>query len=304
MSARPKTTLEQWRMFQAVVDCGGYAQAADKLNKSQSSLNHAVTKLQDMLGVQLLEVRGRKAFLTDAGRIILHRSRQLTGQILALEELAANLDQGWEAEIRVAVEAIYPRAPLYQAIAQFYPQSRGSRVILKETILTATQEAIRDGWDLVITPHVPTGFLSAPLCGISLHPYCHPQHPLTELSALTEQDLVGHLQIVIMDNAQQPTMEIGWLKAGQRWSVSHFYEARSLLREGMGFAWLPDHLVADDLAAGRLHRLPVQFGGERRLTAQMMLPRGEQTGPGARALASLITQADHALYPASAPSSE
>ncbi|MGL5500833.1 MAG: helix-turn-helix domain-containing protein, partial [Plesiomonas shigelloides] len=62
MSARPKTTLEQWRMFQAVVDCGGYAQAADKLNKSQSSLNHAVTKLQDMLGVQLLEVRGRKAF--------------------------------------------------------------------------------------------------------------------------------------------------------------------------------------------------------------------------------------------------
>ena len=153
-------------MFQAVVDCGGYAQAADKLNKSQSSLNHAVTKLQDMLGVQLLEVRGRKAFLTDAGRIILHRSRQLTGQILALEELAANLDQGWEAEIRVAVEAIYPRAPLYQAIAQFYPQSRGSRVILKETILTATKGGIRGGWELVSTPHVPAGLLRAPVGGI------------------------------------------------------------------------------------------------------------------------------------------
>ena len=35
---RPKSTLEQWRIFQAVVEFGGYAQAAEKLNKSQSSL--------------------------------------------------------------------------------------------------------------------------------------------------------------------------------------------------------------------------------------------------------------------------
>ena len=44
---RPKTTLEQWRILQAVVDHGGYAKAADYLNKSQSSLNHAVAKLQN-----------------------------------------------------------------------------------------------------------------------------------------------------------------------------------------------------------------------------------------------------------------
>lgn len=30
---RPKSTFEQWRIFQAVVDCGGYAQAAEALNK-------------------------------------------------------------------------------------------------------------------------------------------------------------------------------------------------------------------------------------------------------------------------------
>ncbi|MGL6117837.1 LysR family transcriptional regulator [Plesiomonas sp.] len=292
--SRPKTTLEQWRMFQAVVDHGGYAQAAEKLNKSQSSLNHAVSKLQEMLGVQLLEVRGRKAFLTDAGRVILHRSRQLTGHALAVEELAANLDQGWEAEIRIAIESIYPRQPLLDAITQFYPQSRGSRLIIKDTILTATQEAIRDGWDLVITPHVPAGFLGEPLCSISLHPYCHPEHALAEFTVLNEQDLVGHLQIVIMDNALQPTMEIGWLKAGQRWSVSHFYEAKNLLLSNMGFAWLPDHIAEPEFQQGLLHRLPVQFGGERRLTAQLLLPRGEQTGPGAKTLANLMIQADRA----------
>ena len=72
---RPKSTLEQWRIFQAVVEFGGYAQAAERLNKSQSSLNHAVAKLQQTLGVALLEVRGRKAFLTDevGGQAVLGR---------------------------------------------------------------------------------------------------------------------------------------------------------------------------------------------------------------------------------------
>ncbi|HBN88666.1 helix-turn-helix domain-containing protein, partial [Rheinheimera aquimaris] len=66
MPYRPRSTLEQWRILQAVVDAGGYAQAAELLSKSQSSLNHAVAKLQTQLGVELLEVRGRKAYLTEA----------------------------------------------------------------------------------------------------------------------------------------------------------------------------------------------------------------------------------------------
>ena len=93
---RPKTTLEQWRILQAVVDHGGYAKAADYLNKSQSSLNHAVAKLQNLLDVQLLEVKGRKAFLTPAGEVMLRRSRNLTDNVEALEALAVNINQAWE----------------------------------------------------------------------------------------------------------------------------------------------------------------------------------------------------------------
>ena len=102
MPYRPKSTLEQWRILQAVVDAGGYAQAAELLNKSQSSLNHAVAKLQNQLGVELLHVVGRKAFLTAAGEVMLRRSRLLTQQIEDLELLAANIDMGWEPELRLA----------------------------------------------------------------------------------------------------------------------------------------------------------------------------------------------------------
>ena len=112
---RPKSTLEQWRIFQAVVEYGGYAQAAEKLNKSQSSLNHAIAKLQQTLGVALLEVRGRKAYLTDAGDMFLRRAKLLNQNMQELELLAHNIHQGWEAEIRLAVEIAHPRRPLNRA---------------------------------------------------------------------------------------------------------------------------------------------------------------------------------------------
>jgi DNA-binding transcriptional LysR family regulator len=89
--SRAKSTLEQWRIVQAVVDFGGYAQAAEKLNKSQSSLNHAVSKLQHQLGINLLEVKGRKAYLTEQGEVLLRRSRHLTQSVEELEQLASNL---------------------------------------------------------------------------------------------------------------------------------------------------------------------------------------------------------------------
>ena len=63
----PRVTREQWRALQAVVDQGGFAQAAGFLNRSQSSVSYAVGKLQGQLGVPLLRIKGRKAELTEHG---------------------------------------------------------------------------------------------------------------------------------------------------------------------------------------------------------------------------------------------
>ena len=143
---RAKSTLEQWRIIQAVVDYGGYAQAAEKLNKSQSSLNHAVAKLQFQLGVQLLEVKGRKAYLTECGEVLLRRSRHITQSVSELELLANNLETGWEPSLTIAREIIYPMDDLVDVLSQFYPVSRGTRVTVLDTVLTGTAELINNDY--------------------------------------------------------------------------------------------------------------------------------------------------------------
>jgi DNA-binding transcriptional LysR family regulator len=289
MPYRPRSTLEQWRILQAVVDAGGYAQAAELLNKSQSSLNHAVAKLQSQLGVELLEVIGRKAQLTEAGEVMLRRSRVLTQQIEDLELLADNIEQGWEPEIRVAVELAYPKHFLYRALQTFYPLSRGSRVQIIDTVLTGTSEIIvQKKADLVIAGVVPKGYLGEPLYVSRFIAVVGAGHELANQLKLDQNQLSQFLQIVIRDTAQKPLENIGWLKAEQRWTVDTFHEAIEILQLGLGFCWLPDFAAASALAKGDLVQIQLNNSSERLVPMSLLTPQEETLGPGSKQLRQLI----------------
>jgi DNA-binding transcriptional LysR family regulator len=287
---RPKSTLEQWRILQAVVDHGGYAHAAEQLNKSQSSLNHAVSKLQSILGVQLLEVKGRKAYLTEAGEVMLRRSRHLTQNVHDLEDLAYNLKQRWEPEVTLAVDLAYPKSLLVPVLRSFAKDCRGSRLKMLDTVITGTEEAITQGWaDLVISHAIPKGFLGEPIAEVVFVLVCHPDHPLSKVdSPIDPNELQQHLQLVIKDTSASPNEQQGWLKSESRWTVSQFHTAIDLMLEGMGFCWLPEHTVTQLIADNKLRKLALQGSSFRKLISYLVKPKPDNIGPCSSLLADLI----------------
>lgn len=285
-----KTTLEQWRILQAVVDYGGYAHAAEALHRSQSSLNHAVKKLEHQLGVDVLEVKGRKAFLTEAGEALLRRSRILTETAEGLEKLAENIDMGWEPQLTICVEAIYPRDLLFRALARFYPESRGTRIRIIDTVLTGSVEQIvSNRVDLAITGHVPRGYTHEELCRIEFMLVTHRRHELAGLGGtVTQQELVKHMQVVIKDTALKPSESQGWLKSEQRWTVDSFERAKQILKHGLGFCWLPRHEVLEELASGEFVALAVDFSSTRTGTVSLVVPDPDDLGPGGKRLYDIL----------------
>ena len=217
----PRVTLDQWRTLQAVVDHGGFAQAAEILHRSQSSVSYTVARMQEQLGVPLLRIEGRKAVLTDAGEVLLRRSRQLVNQAGQLEELAHHMEQGWEAEVRLVVDAAYPNAKLIRALTAFMPQSRGCRVRLREEVLSGVEEVLKDGTaDLAISGLDITGYLGQELGTVEFVAVAHPNHSLHQLQRkLSVQDLQSQMQVVVRDSGQRQPRDIGWLGAEQRWTV-------------------------------------------------------------------------------------
>ena len=291
----PRVTLEQWRTLQAVVDQGGFAQAAEALHRSQSSVSYTVARMQEQLGVPLLEIVGRKAELTEAGAALLRRSRYLLKEAQQLEELAWNMDQGWEAEVHLVVEAAYPTERLARALGAFMPQSKGCRVQLREEVLSGVEEHLHSGAaDLAISGISIPGYLPQQLNDVEFIAVAHPDHPLHQLNRpLTHTDLQGHLQVVIRDSGRHQPRDEGWLGAEQRWTVTNMSTSRKLVCQGLGFAWLPHHEITEQLEHRTLLALPLEQGQQRAANMYLYSNKDKALGPATRILAELIIQHSH-----------
>jgi DNA-binding transcriptional LysR family regulator len=286
----PRTTLEQWVVLAAVIDEGGFAAAAEALGRSQSSVSYMVRQLQEQVPVPLLETKGRKAQLTEAGAVLLRRARALLDDARSVEALAASLAQGWEPEIRLAADTIFPPALLLRALDAFAPVSRATRVELVESVLSGTQEVLlRREVDLAIAGMPPPGFLGEPLMPIEFVAVSSPRHPLQQLGRpITTQDLKAHRQLVVRDSGSRRRLDAGWLGADERWTVTNRTTQIELLKHGLGFAWVPREYVWAELDAGELAPLPLAEGGTRHQEIYLVYADRDSAGPATRELARIL----------------
>jgi DNA-binding transcriptional LysR family regulator len=287
----PKVTLDQWKMFHAVIEHGGYAQAAEKLYKSQSTITYGIQKLQEQLGTKVLTIKGRKAVLTDAGEVLLRRSKTLLREADELERVASSLSQGWEAQISIVMDAIFPTCIVTDALNRLADITPDTRIEFRETVLSGTTEALIDGTaDLAITGTVPQGFLGEPLLNVEFQPVAHPDHPLHQSGQpISLQDLKRERQLVTMDSGRK-RVDSGWLGAEQRWSVNQMSIAIDQVSQGLGFAWLPVTRIRNQLEQGLLKPLPLKDGGVRYVQSYLVFKDPDQAGPGTLKLAELLTE--------------
>jgi DNA-binding transcriptional LysR family regulator len=296
-----RISLEQWRSLLAVVDAGGYAQAAGVLNKSQSSVTYAVQKIEALLGVKAFEVIGRKAHLTPTGEVLYRRAKALLEEAVALESAAGSLAAGWEPELRLAAEILFPTWLLLQSFARFADERPQIRIELYESVLSGTEEAlVHRTVDLAICSRVPRGFAGDPLMRLRFIAAAHPDHPLHRLGReLTLQDLRRHRHLIIRDTGSQRRSG-SWLGAEQSWTVSHKATSIHAAGMGLGFAWYAEEWVRGDLARGVLKQLPLREGGERWGELYLVFADRDYAGPGALRLAEII-RAEVAAQTAHAP---
>jgi DNA-binding transcriptional LysR family regulator len=293
----PRTDAAQWRVLQAVVEYGGFAQAAARLHRSQSSISYTIARLQEQIGVALLEPDGRRMRLTPAGSVLLREAAQLVDQFERLELRAAQLGQGWEAEVRLAVDALYPTGQLLEVLGQFSACCPDTRLQLHEVVMSGADEALFGGTvDLAIGTRVPPGFLGDWLFDAHFIAVAAPEHPLHQLDrALSVDDLAEHTQMVVRDSGAERPRDFGWLGARQRWTVSKTETSVAAVVSGLAFSWLPEHAVASLITEGRLRPLPLQSGQRRHLPIYLIQADPERSGPAAQRLCSLFKQAGASL---------
>jgi DNA-binding transcriptional LysR family regulator len=288
----PRITLEQWQALTAVVDAGSYAKASEALHKSQSAVTYAVQKLESVLGVKAFAIEGRKATLTPTGQLLYRRALALLGEARSLEHAASSVSAGWEPEIGVAVEMLFPSGLALRCLNRFGLESPHTRIELIESVLAGTTEALLRGHaQLAIGGQIPQGFVGDPLVRLRLIAVAHPDHPLHKLGRqVTLQDLRPYRQLVVRESDAKRASNTLAVEAPQRWTVTHVATSIEAVRSGFGFGWYAEDRVRPELVSGALKILPLREGGTRFAQLYLMFADRENAGPGTLRLAQIIRE--------------
>jgi DNA-binding transcriptional LysR family regulator len=295
----PRTTAEQWAVLAAVVDEGGFAQAAARLSRSQSAVSYTLARLQEALQVPLLELQGRKAVLTPNGSALLKRARPLLRELQAIERMAGSMKLGWEPQLRLAVDAAFPRDRLLAILAELQGLCPQTDVQFSDEVLSGAEDAILESKaDVVVTTLVPPNVLSQPLFAVIFIAVAQRDHPLLKLGrTVTVADLATHPQVVVRDSGTRKPRDEGWLNAHRRCTVSSMDASLATVQSGLAYAWLPEHLVQPSLDNGTLQVLPIEFGSMRSVPLHLVLVHPELAGPAAQAAVECFQR--HMPLPAS-----
>lgn len=285
-----KVTLEQWRALLAVIDAGGYAKAAELLNKSQSAVSYAISQLETALGVKVFQLQGRKAVASPAGELLYRRAKQLLEQAERLEKSAGCLSIHVEPLVKIAADIIIPTTCVLQCLAIFAQDFPDTRVEIFESVLSGTEDALLQRQvDLAIGGRVPMGFMGEKLVTVTMRGVSSANHPLQLLGRpINDEDMRQHRQIIVRDSGQYRRRTEGWQEADQRWTVSHIKTSLDAMRMGLGYAWLPDAYTHEDIAAGRLKYLPVEVGSVREVTTYLTFADRDFAGPATKHLAEIL----------------
>src|SRR5205807_1533857 len=128
------------------------------LHLSQSSVTYLVQKLESQLGVKVFQSQGRRSILTPTGQLLYRRAQMLIDEAAGVEKAARAISAGWEAEIGIASEILFPQRILLESLAAFAEESPHTRIEIIESVMRGTAEALIDGRaELGISPQIPHG---------------------------------------------------------------------------------------------------------------------------------------------------
>ncbi len=274
MSNPGTPTLDQLRIFLAVVETGSFAAAGRKLHRAVSVISYGIANLEAQLGLPLFEREGtKKPRLTQAGEAVLAEARTVAIGIDGLRAKVKGMLDGLEAEVSLVVDVMVPADRLAVVLRAFQAQFPTVSLRLHIEGLGAVAALVLDGRaDLGIAGPVAAQIEGLERCtagSVALVPVAAPDHPLARAGGLLPGAAREHVQLVLTDRSPLTEGRDFAVNSPHTWRLSDLGAKHALLREGIGWGNMPLPMIEADLVAGTLVRLvmPDQPGGLYRFSA-------------------------------------
>jgi LysR family transcriptional regulator AphB len=253
-------------LFIAVIDAGSFTLAADRLNMPKANLSRKISRLEQQLGVTLLERTTRKQHITEAGKHYLTHCRRISQEIeLAEISITQSLNEV-KGQLKIGVSVGMGHEIIKPVLGQFLRQH--SAVNLELSLLNSHVDLIEEGYDLVIRiGEMADSRLFAKRLGIvGRKIFASPEYMKHhgEIKLIEE---LRHADFLLMSSIQGSGLILltskekqHELKVKPRMLVDDFLILKQMAIEGLGVAIIPDYMCEHEVADGDLVQVLANWG--------------------------------------------
>ena len=173
-------TLHQLRLFQSLAKHLNYTRVAEELHLTQPAVSIQIKRLEESMGLPLVEQKGKRLFLTEAGREMFEACRDVLDRLRVLDEDMSSMEAGVQGPLTIAAitTAKYFMPHLLGAFLRDYPAVEPRLTITNQARVMERLDQNLD--DMVIMGTLPQDmniesqyFLDNPLVVVA-----PPDHPL------------------------------------------------------------------------------------------------------------------------------
>jgi DNA-binding transcriptional LysR family regulator len=275
--------LNDMALFVEVVKTRSFRRAADALGMPNSTLSRRISLLEEGIGLRLLNRTTRKIELTEAGQLYYERCSRIVEEArIAYEELGDMVAQP-TGVLRVSLPVDFATtylAPLLPEFAMLYPG-----ISFDFDLTPRNVDLVGEPFDLAIRMATPenSSLINRVIARMTGRFYASPEY--LDVNGLPSRpaELEEH-QCLTMPTMTTWTAQSGNKtvspKVGSRFRMNSVSMIRQLAVLGLGIAFLPERIVAEDLKAGRLKRLLPEWQGAEQpvyaVTETRLLPAKTQ----------------------------
>lgn len=284
--------LDALHTLEVVVREGSLARAAQHLHRVQSAVSYQLKKLEQQLGIALLNREGYRIKLTPAGEAVLAEGRRLLTHATHIELLAQQFNEGWEPRLTLIIDGILPLEPTLAALKTMADERIPTRIQVKVEFLKGVQYRFeKDAADLMLVkdyePHSQLAAEAFPEIECVL--CVAPSHPLAKQKSVSLAELQEQVELSVQDSSDQG--DDRHMFGGERvFYLSGFVTKKQGLLMGVGFGWMPTYLVAAELRQGLLKEVRYRGGSRYRFSPHLVHRLDQPLGRAGQHFVALLRE--------------
>ncbi|MCS3450779.1 MULTISPECIES: LysR family transcriptional regulator [Bradyrhizobium] len=278
-------SMDQLESFVAAAEQGSFSGAARLLKKAQSAVSTHVANLEAGLGIALFDRAGRNPVLTEAGARLLPEAKLILDRREHLIGVASSFEAHVEKRLVVAIDELYPESAVGELFAEFAGRFPHVELELLFPIMEDVSRLVLDGKaDVGVMwrqEHLPPELGFKTIGWVPLQLVCGKNHPLAH-GRVDWEELKRHRQIMVTvrnEGTERHRLRV----AAEVWWVESHWVILQILKQGVGWALIPAHIMASSQVADELAIPELEFDeGAHPVALEVVWHKQRPAGPAAK----------------------